>query len=197
MDKSNAAALEQLVTAAVDDTLSLRDWVRQQAAVLVATAAQVAEAIERGNRILLCGNGGSAGDAQHLATELVVRLSGDFERPALPAIALTTNSSTLTAAANDYGFEQVFTRQLEAFGRPGDVLLTISTSGNSANLVRAVEMAAKRNLHVIQFLGKGGGELEGKGTCYTVPSDDTNRIQEIHIMLGHLLVSLVERILYG
>ncbi len=177
--------------------IQLQEWLQEQSTDVIQAATDIAAALDQGNRVLICGNGGSAADAQHLATELVVRVSAEFDRPALPALALTVDSSTLTAAANDYGYEQVFARQIEAQGRPGDVLLAISTSGNSANVVAAVKSAELRNLRIIQFLGNDGGRLQGRGHCFTVPSTDTNRIQEIHITLGHLLISIVERILYG
>jgi D-sedoheptulose 7-phosphate isomerase len=175
----------------------LQEWLQEQSEAVLETAELCAVALKQGNRILLCGNGGSAADAQHLATELVVRLSGDFDRPALPAMALTVDSSTLTATANDFGYDQVFARQVEAHGRPGDVLLAISTSGNSANVIEAVQTAHRRNLEVVLLLGNDGGQLREAGHCLIVPSQDTNRIQEIHITLGHLLVKIVERILYG
>jgi D-sedoheptulose 7-phosphate isomerase len=175
----------------------LQEWLQEQSVAVLETAELCAVALKQGNRILLCGNGGSAADAQHLATELVVRLSGDFDRPALPAMALTVDSSTLTATANDFGYDQVFARQVEAHGRPGDVLLAISTSGNSANVIEAVQTAHRRNLEVVLLLGNDGGQLREAGHCLIVPSQDTNRIQEIHITLGHLLVKIVERILYG
>jgi D-sedoheptulose 7-phosphate isomerase len=112
-------------------------------------------------------------------------------------MALTVDSSTLTAAANDYGYDQIFARQVEAHGRPGDILVAISTSGNSANVIQAVQTAHKRNLEVVLLLGKDGGKLRESQHCFIVPSEDTNRIQEVHITLGHLLVKIVERILYG
>ncbi|TVQ85823.1 MAG: SIS domain-containing protein [Chromatiaceae bacterium] len=145
-----------------------------------------------GGRLLWMGNGGSAGDSQHLAAELVGRF--ERERPGLAAIALTTDSSILTSVANDYGFEQVFARQVEALGRPGDLLVGLSTSGNSPNVVRAMERAAGLDLYRVGLTGADGGALaDCCELCLQVPSRNTARIQEAHILLGHLLCDLVER----
>jgi D-sedoheptulose 7-phosphate isomerase len=149
------------------------------------------ESLRQGGKILLCGNGGSAADAQHLATECMVRL--EAERAPLPAIALTTDTSLLTAAGNDHGFETIFARQVAGLGRPGDVLLAISTSGNSPNVVRAVEEAHRRGLHTLGLLGKDGGRLkEMVHIALVVPSFSTQRIQEVHITLGHILCGALE-----
>ena len=159
-------------------------------------AQVVARAIAQGGKVLLCGNGGSAGDAQHLAGEFLVRLRASLNRDALPALSLITDSSTLTACANDYGFEQIFARPLQALGQKGDVLLAITTSGNSANILAALSVAKARGLIRLGFLGGGGGAaLEQCDQAIVVPSDDTNRIQESHIMLGHILVQGVEELL--
>jgi D-sedoheptulose 7-phosphate isomerase len=159
-------------------------------------AKMIIDAYKMGKKVLLCGNGGSAGDAQHLATEMVGRFR--LERAALPAIALTTNTSTLTAIGNDYGFELVFARQVEAFGEEGDVLICISTSGKSPNVLRAAESAKRKGLRTIGFTGEGGGALRSiVELCLRVPSSDTPRIQEMHITAGHIICDLVERNLYG
>lgn len=145
-----------------------------------------------GGRLLWMGNGGSASDSQHLAAELVGRF--ERERPGLAAIALTTDSSILTSVANDYGFEQVFARQVEALGRPGDLLVGLSTSGNSPNVVRAMQRAADLDLYRVGLTGADGGALAAScELCLRVPSRNTARIQEAHILLGHLLCDLVER----
>jgi len=163
---------------------------------VVALAADILKAWEQGGRLLVAGNGGSAADAQHLAAELVGRFRHD--RPALAAIALTTNASTLTAVANDFGYDHVFARQVEAMGHRGDVLLVISTSGNSPNCVLAARAASKLGLCVHGFLGKGGGELMAEvDSALTVPADDTPRIQEIHITMCHLLCEMLETALEG
>ncbi len=153
-------------------------------------------ALEGEGRILLAGNGGSAADSQHLAAELVVRLH-DERRP-LAAIALTTDTSILTAAANDYGAEHLFERQVTALGRRGDVLIAISTSGNSPNILRAADAARAGGLSVIAFTGEGGGRLAERADCAVrVPSRETQHVQEAHIALGHALCLLVERRLTG
>jgi D-sedoheptulose 7-phosphate isomerase len=159
---------------------------------IVEAASLVAGCLQAGGKILFCGNGGSAADCQHLAAEFVGRFI--LERRALPALALTTNSSILTALGNDYGFEQVFSRQIQALGRPGDVAIGISTSGNSPNVVAAMREARKRGLKTIGFAGKDGGAL---ATCVDIPivvrSPNTARIQECHITIGHLICELAEK----
>src|SRR5712692_7957295 len=162
----------------------------------VATIAKVCEllvnALSQGNKILLFGNGGSAADAQHLAAEFVGRFA--FDRPALPAIALSVNSSCVTAIGNDYGFDQVFARQIEALARPGDIAIGISTSGNSANVLCAMSTARKMGLYTIALTGRTGGNLRSTvDYCICVPSNDTPRIQECHILIGHIISELVER----
>lgn len=155
-------------------------------------------AFEKGNKLLLCGNGGSAADSQHIATELVIRLSHDLQRPAIPAIALTTDTSNLTAGGNDIGFENVFARNVEALGNEGDILIAISTSGNSANVIKAVDIAHKKEMKVIGFLGGTGGKLKSiVDLPIIIPSSNTQRIQEGHITIAHIICELVERELYG
>ncbi len=162
---------------------------------VVRAAGLLIDAFAEGGKALLFGNGGSASDAQHIAAEWCGRLSR--ERPALPAIALPANPSDLTAIGNDYGFDQVFRRLVQAHGRPGDVALAISTSGNSPNLLAAVDEARERGLRTIGLLGKGGGKLAGRvEVAVIVPSDDTQRIQESHIAIGHVLVQLVDDTLF-
>jgi D-sedoheptulose 7-phosphate isomerase len=151
-----------------------------------------AQALERGGKVMLCGNGGSAADSQHIAAELVGRLQG--ERRALAAIALTTDSSALTAIANDYGYEQVFARQVAGLGRRGDVLVAISTSGQSASVLAAAECARGMGITTIALAGKGGGPLAAAcALALVVPSDVTARIQEAHIVIGHALCFGIER----
>jgi len=163
---------------------------------VVLTVAKVSEvlvnALKQGNKALLFGNGGSAADAQHIAAELVGRFA--FDRPALPALALSVNSSCVTAIGNDYGFDRVFSRQLEALARPGDVAIGISTSGNSSNVLNAMSTARKMSLHTIALTGGTGGNLQGSvDHCICVPSNETPRIQECHILIGHIIAELVER----
>lgn len=164
----------------------------------VGLAADIERAVEvcvsslRANgKLLFAGNGGSAADAQHWAGELVSRFY--YDRPGLPAIALTTDTSILTAIGNDYGYDYTFARQVEALGREGDVFVAISTSGNSANVIRAAEVARKRGVKVISFTGQGGGKLALiSDICFRVPSNETPRIQEGHEFIGHLLCALIE-----
>ena len=156
------------------------------------------ECYKNGNKLLLCGNGGSAADCQHIATELMIRLSHHINRPALPAIALTTDTSNLTAGGNDIGFENVFARNVEGLGNKGDVLLAISTSGNSPNVIKAVEMAHQKGIKVIGFLGGSGGKLKSLVDLQIIiPSSNTQRIQEGHITIAHIICEMVEYRLYG
>jgi D-sedoheptulose 7-phosphate isomerase len=158
----------------------------------------ISDSYKEGKKLLLCGNGGSAADCQHIATEFMIRLSHHINRPALPAIALTTDSSNLTAGGNDIGFENVFARNIEGLGNEGDVLITISTSGNSPNLLKAVEQAKSKGLKVIGFLGGSGGKLKALVNLpIIIPSSNTQRIQEGHITTAHIICELVEDELYG
>jgi D-sedoheptulose 7-phosphate isomerase len=164
----------------------------------VARAAEVlVNALLDGGKILLCGNGGSAADSQHLAAEFVSTLTVDNRRPAIPAIALTTDTSILTAIANDFGFDGVFARQVEALGRTGDVLIGISTSGNSTDVLRAVDEAKARGMRTIALTGATGGALTPiVDVAIRVPSRETSHIQECHIAIGQLLAFMVEEALY-
>ncbi len=156
------------------------------------------DAFSNGKKLLLCGNGGSAADSQHIAAEFMIRLSHDLNRPAIPAIALTTDSSNLTAGGNDIGYENVFARNVSGLGNNGDVLIAISTSGNSGNVIKAVEAAHEKGMLVIGFLGGNGGKLrEMVDVPIVVPSVSTQRIQEAHITIGHMLCEIAERELYG
>lgn len=162
-----------------------------------ACAGYFTTALKSGGKILFCGNGGSAADSQHLAAELVVRLRGSFNRPSLPAIALTVNSSVLTAAGNDFGFNAIFSRQVESIGQPGDALVAISTSGNSLNIIEAVKTAREKEIKTIGFLGGSGGALAGLVDLpLIIPSPTTARIQEAHILIGHIICQLVEETLF-
>lgn len=166
---------------------------------LARAAALLTDCLFADGKILSCGNGGSAADAQHFAAELVGRF--ERERPELPAIALSTDTSLMTAIANDYAFEQVFAKQVRALGTKGDVLLAISTSGNSPNVVAAVEAAHEREMHVIALTGKGGGrmgELLGPGDVHVcVPHERTMRIQEVHLLTIHCLCDAIDATLLG
>lgn len=163
------------------------------------SANLLAERILAGSRIFACGNGGSAADAQHFSSELLNRF--DRERPGLPAIALTTDASTVTSIANDYKFEQVFSRQLLALAHPGDVLLAISTSGNSQNIIEVIKTAHEQDIIVIALTGKQGGKmrelLNESDIEICVPSQTTARIQEVHILVIHCLCDLIDTLLLG
>src|SRR5471032_2550506 len=175
----------------------------QSATVLAAPIAAAIElmfaALSNGNKILVCGNGGSAADAQHFAAELIGRF--ERERPGLPAIALSTDTSVLTAIANDYSFEQIYSKQVWALGQPGDVLLAISTSGNSANVLAAIEAAHEREMIVVALTGKGGGRMQDilseTDIHICVPSDRTARIQEVHLLTIHCLCDGIDAMLLG
>jgi D-sedoheptulose 7-phosphate isomerase len=157
----------------------------------------ISASIKNGSKVMLCGNGGSAADSQHLAAELVVRLTSKVDRKALPGMALTTDTSILTAASNDFGFENVFSRQVEAHGEKGDILIAISTSGNSPNIIRAVDSAKTMEIITIGLLGNDGGKLgDMVDLPLIIPSDDTQRIQEAHITIGHIIIQTVENGLF-
>lgn len=165
-------------------------------ALVVDVGRDLAKALSAGGRAFLFGNGGSAADAQHITAELVGRYK--LERPALPVVALTVNTSTLTAIGNDYSFEAVFARQLDALGSVGDVAIGISTSGNSRNVVLAVETAKRKGIASVGLTGDSGGRLKGVADrCICVPSEDTARVQEAHILIGHILSEIVEAELFG
>jgi D-sedoheptulose 7-phosphate isomerase len=184
------------VRAILEESARVKRAVAEQCAGDIARAAEVLmKSFRSGGKALLFGNGGSAADAQHIAGEWCGRLTR--ERPALPAIALTANTTDLTALGNDYGFERVFARLVEAHGRRGDVAIAISTSGRSPNVLAAVEEARARGLHTIALVGKGGGPLAARvDLALVVPSDDTQRIQESHIAIGHALAELVDDALF-
>jgi D-sedoheptulose 7-phosphate isomerase len=188
-------AVEGAVAASVDALTALR-----HRPDLIDCIARVAdcwiEALQGGGRVLFCGNGGSAADAQHLAAELVSRFA--FDRPGLAAFALTTDTSVLTAIGNDYGYEHVFRRQVQAVGRPGDVLVAISTSGNSPNVLVALAEARARGLVTVGLTGMGGGRMPPLcDHCICVPAKETPRVQECHIVIGHTICQIVEEGMFG
>lgn len=186
------APMKQTLRQHVQESLLLKQtFFDREMDHLIAQAEDMAERLRRGARILVCGNGGSAADAQHLAAEL----SGRYvkERRALAGIALTTDTSALTAIGNDYGFDQIFSRQVEALGRPGDLLIGISTSGNSANVIRAVTSAKELGMHTLGLLGRDGGQLLGlMDDAMVVPSPVTARIQEVHQMIYHFWCEVLD-----
>ena len=169
---------------------------RELVSAIAAAAEVILTALRNGRKLLIAGNGGSAADAQHIAAEFVGRYR--IERRALPALALSTNTSALTAIGNDYGFDDVFARQLAAFAQPGDVFLAISTSGNSRNIRRALLMAGALRLKTIALTGASAGKLNDiTDLCLRIPSADTPRIQEAHILVGHAISEIVETELFG
>ncbi|MBX3263520.1 MAG: SIS domain-containing protein [Labilithrix sp.] len=191
------AVVAQAIAHALRDGARLRYATLQACGAEIARAARlVVDALQRGNKVLVFGNGGSAADAQHIAAELVGRFV--IERAPLPGIALTVDTSALTAIANDYGFEQVFARQVRGLGAPGDVAIAITTSGKSPNVLAAIEAAREKSMHVIGLTGaKGKAFPDVCDACVVVPSTNTARIQEIHITVGHLLCEAVDALLHA
>jgi D-sedoheptulose 7-phosphate isomerase len=185
---------ERLIEQAADDAVRLRRVVTEKLTPgLIDLAETISGILGSGGKILICGNGGSAADSSHFAAEMIVRLTAERNRQSLPAIALNTDSSILTAAANDYGFENAFARQVQGLGQAGDVLILISTSGNSANLIKAAKAARDKNILTVGILGGDGGSLAAKvDKNLTVPHSSVQRIQEEQIFLIHLLVELIE-----
>lgn len=189
--------MKDAIEAALRESIDVKqELLKTQLGVIEQMAEVLIGCVRRGGKILLCGNGGSAADAQHIAAELVGKLARD-RRP-LPAIALSTNTSILTAVGNDYGFEHVFARQVEALAASGDVLIALSTSGDSANVLEAVEVARTKGCRTLAFTGADGGRLKSAAeVCLTVPSTKTWHIQEAHITVGHVLCALVEKAVCG
>jgi len=183
----------------ISESISVKEAMLDDAELIAeveAIAELIIETYRNGGKVLIAGNGGSAADAQHIAAELVSRFT--FDRPALPAMALTTDTSILTAIGNDYGYDSLFSRQLEANGRPGDVFIAISTSGNSPNIVRALQAADGIGLVAVGLTGATGGEMADLCRyCVNIPSTDTPRIQEGHITIGHILCASTEQALFG
>lgn len=187
---------EVLIQQRIRTSIAVKQELLKQSALLAQVAEKLIEAYEAGKKILVFGNGGSAADAQHIAAELVGKYYMD-RRP-LPAEALTVNTSSLTAIGNDYAFERIFARQVEALGNPGDVAIGISTSGNSPNVIEAIRAAKKKGMITIGLTGAEGGRLRNEvDYCICVPSKDTPRIQEAHILIGHIWCELIEQALFG
>mgnify|MGYP001824423555 FL=1 len=189
---------EQVILREINDSISVKRKILEDAELLHSikkVANECIEAYTRGNRVLLAGNGGSAADAQHIAAEFVSRYA--FDRPGLAAIAFTTDTSILTAIGNDYGYDQIFRRQLESNGRQGDVFIGISTSGNSPNVLAALQCARELGIIAVGLTGQGESKMqEHCDYCIRVPSKSTPRIQESHIMLGHIICGIVEGALF-
>jgi len=181
----------------IQQSLDLKSQLLQDSELLdrINTAGnRCIDTFKAGNRVLLAGNGGSAADAQHIAAEFVCRFN--FERPGLPAMALATNYSVITAAGNDYSYENVFAREVEANGHEGDIFIGITTSGNSANILKAIEASQKTGIYTLGLTGTGGAIQETADLCLAVPSSCTPRIQECHILIGHILCEIVENTLF-
>ncbi len=175
-----------------------KEILRKCKSEIVKAVKEITVMYKRGNKLLLIGNGGSAADCQHIATELMIRLSPHIQRPALPAIALTTDSSNLTAGGNDIGYENVLARNVEGLGSEGDILFAISTSGNSPNILKAIEKAKSKNIFVIGLTGETGGKMiNACDLIIKVPSQNIQRIQEGHLTIEHIICELVEMELYS
>lgn len=189
--------MRDLIRAAVAESIELKkDFFLANEQIIAQVAREICSSLDRGNKVLLFGNGGSAADAQHIAAEWVGRFRK--ERRALPAIALTTDTSILTAVGNDYGFDQIFARQIHALGIKGDVAIALSTSGDSTNVLLAAEAARERELITVGLTGRDGGKLGAKVQYHlNVPHALSARIQEVHIMVGHILCELVENNVKG
>jgi D-sedoheptulose 7-phosphate isomerase len=195
---TQSSDFEQRVHRSIEASIAVKQQLLNSAEVVSGMAKVteiLIEALKKGSKPLLFGNGGSAADAQHIAAEFVGRFA--FNRPALPALALSVNTSSVTAIGNDYGFDLVFARQIEALGRPGDVAIGISTSGNSPNVLQGVAMAKKMGLKTVALTGATGGKLKAiVDYCLCAPSNETPRIQECHILIGHIISELVEQTIF-
>ena len=189
--------MQQAILDQLEESIKVKQLVKEKLVSQIAQAARlVIETYRKGGKLVLFGNGGSAADAQHIAAELVGRF--EKEREPLPAIALPANASSLTAIANDYGYEFTFARQVEALAHENDIVIAISTSGDSPNLLEAVKAARRKRATTIGLTGSGGGKLKGLANlCIIIPSNSTPRIQEAHITIGHIICSLVEKELFG
>ncbi|MBI4842972.1 MAG: D-sedoheptulose 7-phosphate isomerase [Nitrospirae bacterium] len=188
--------MKQKILEAFKESISVQErFISENIDSVIQVSNLIAGAFKNGGKLLLFGNGGSSTDAAHIAAEFVGRFK--MERPALPAIALNTNMAIVTAVANDYDFSEIFARQVKAHGHEGDVAVGISTSGNSPNVVKAIEAAAKKKMMTVVLTGASGGRLKSMADhVFAVPSDNTPRIQETHIILGHVICQIVEEILF-
>lgn len=188
--------MKEKIAHAVRETLEIKErFFQEHTDLIIQVASTIADAFNRGNKVLLFGNGGSSTDASHIAAEFVNRFKR--ERPSLPAIALNTDMAVITSIANDYDFTDIFSKQLKSLGKEGDIAIAISTSGTSPNILKAVDVAGKKKMITIVFTGLKGKKLAAKAThAFIVPSEDTPRIQESHNTLGHIICELVEEILF-
>ncbi len=187
--------MKKIILQQLEDSLQIkRQFIEKHLDRIIFAAEKIAACISAGNKILIFGNGGSAADAQHLAAEFVNRFK--IERPPLAALALTTDTSILTSIGNDYRFDDIFSKQIEALGKKNDIAWGMSTSGNSRNIIQAIDVANEKEIFSIALTGRGGALAKCAKLVFTAPSDDTARIQEAHITLGHILCDLVERTLF-
>jgi D-sedoheptulose 7-phosphate isomerase len=188
--------MEKKILKAFADSAAVKDkFVKSHLSLISEVSAVIAEAFNDGNKLFLFGNGGSACDASHIAAEFVNRFKK--ERPGLPAIALNTDIAVLTSISNDYDYSDIFARQLKTLSAPGDIAIAISTSGNSKNILKAVDVAKKKGLKTIAFTGTKGAKFASKcDYAFVAPSEDTPRVQEVHITLGHVICQIVEDILF-
>ena len=191
--------MQKYIKNQIEDSFRVKESVfhdNETISLIEKTATIITDIYKKGSKTLIAGNGGSAADAQHIAGEFVSRFY--FDRQGLPSIALTTDTSILTAIGNDYGFERLFSRQIEANGKEGDVFIGISTSGNSANILEALKVCKEMNIYSVGLTGKSGGKMADLcDICIKVPSSSTPRIQESHIMIGHVICAIVEESIFG
>ena len=193
---TSTSDLQDVIAQRIEASIAVKQGLLAHTALCAEVAQQIIHAFREGHQVMLFGNGGSAADAQHIAAEFVGRYY--LDRPPLPAHALTVNTSSLTAIGNDYDFDQVFSRQIDAFGQPGDVAIGISTSGNSRNVIEALRTAKRRVMVTVGMTGESGGRMKAEvDYCICVPSTDTPRIQEGHILVGHIVSELVEQAIFG
>jgi len=188
--------MEEKIVKAFEESISVKGkFLKDNVATIIEASKMIAAAFTDGKKLLLLGNGGSATDASHMAAEFVNRFKR--ERPGLPAIALTTDMAVITSIANDYDYSEIFARQIKSLSDEGDVVLAISTSGSSGNVLKAMDVAKRKKLKTIVFTGAKGEKFASKADCaFIVPSDNTPRVQETHITLGHVLCQMVEEILF-
>ncbi|TGN18488.1 SIS domain-containing protein [Leptospira idonii] len=190
---------KSLVTEAISESIRVKEQVLSTLAPAIEEAGKLAvSSLQKGGMLYFCGNGGSSCDASHIAAELVIRYKSGNERKAIPAIALNSDQAVLTACSNDYGYEHIFKRQIEAFGKPNDLFVGLTTSGNSKNIILAMDEAEKIGMKTLLLLGGDGGKLKGRASLEViVPSTVTARIQESHILIGHIICSIIEKELFG
>ena len=188
--------MKKILSKSIQDSINLKKKLLKLEKQIFDSISLISTAIKNGNKIMICGNGGSAADAQHLAAEFLIRLRPNLNREPWPVLSLAMDTSTLTACSNDFSFDDIFSRPLNALGKENDVLICISTSGNSKNLIKAIKASKKKKIKTISLLGRKGGKLKNKCDIeLIIPSQDTARIQEMHIFIGHFIFEQVENLL--